>query len=357
MSLDYVGSIPLGVLSPLCFSVAGSLTASLTADLVALAGLVVNMGITPPTLELSIVGLIELAVSLGVEITARGPGIGFDFQALALIDAILDLTLQLAIPFSLQAVLNAGAQLFAYGYSGTGAAFGGIVGSALASGWPDGTGPGDNVNAMIIATVTPSVWTDIQTFFDIIPPTLSPGLTYIAQTNLSLVSNILINSTEGTIASLTAQLEGAIALSARLVVQLPNFATSLVSVILLTAALTAALTIGLPGATFQIEAILKASAAIQAKIDLLLKLTTALSGGGAYVYKYAGPGNGLGPALTSELAGGWRDGASAAAPTNAFMMGFTSPSAFDTARQMYGGVFTAFGPRLQRTTCDFEMSA
>ncbi len=340
MALAYVGSVNLGVLSPLSLAVSASLTASLTADVQVLIDLALNFSITPPTFALTIDALAEIAAGFTASLTITPPLPYIDLQAGLMLDVELSLSLELAamIPFELALDVGANAGIFAYAYNGTGSDFGGAVGAALASGWPDETPASAPSNAMIVATVTPSVWTDVASFFDTIPPELAPGLTFLAQTNLGLLCGLAVSATGGLIAELKARLSGAIALSAHLAIVIPSIAASLVAFVSLLLTLEAAIEVGLPSVVFQLEAILKATADLNAKLDLLLKLTLSMSGGGAYVYTWDGPGSGLGPALTSAVGAGWPGGAGADLPANALVLGTVTPAVWTTMTAFFGGL-------------------
>ncbi len=339
MTLAYVGSINLGILSPMSLGVSAALTVSLQADLEILLGLVLNIGIVPPTIALSIEVILGLLANINLALTISPPLIYIDLQIGIMVELILQLTLELSlcIPFELLLDLNATAGIFAYGYSGAGQDFGAATSSALAT-WPDGTSNAAPANALILATVQPSVWADVEAFFDIVPPSLPEGLNFIASVNLGLACGLAVKSTGALIADLKARLKGALALNVSLNITLPTIAVSLSAVISLLAALELALEIGLPGITFQLEAIAAATLALEAKLELLLKFTLAMSGGGVFVYTYSGPGSGLGPALTTELASGWPGGALPGLPANALVLGTVTPAVWGAMSVFFGGI-------------------
>lgn len=332
--LSYVGSINMGILSPLSLTVSAALTAQIVTDLAGLVALTASLTITPPSFALSITALTALEASLTAAIGLGLPSV--DFQATVMLEAIVTLTAELILPLSFRALLEAEAGIFVYGYNGTGRDFGAATTAGI-SRWPDGTAGDVASNALIVATVSPPVWTNVEAFLGILPPSLPRGLTYVAEANLALVCPLCIGACGPIIADLEARLAGAIALSASLAVTLPTFATSLVSVFELLVTLLEAIAIGLPGVVFQLEAIARAIVAVEAKIALLAELTVSLGGGGAYVYTYSGPGAGLGTALTASLAGGWPDGASAGLPANAAILGTVEPTTWTTMSLFFGG--------------------
>lgn len=339
MALNYVGSINLGLLSPLSLSVSGSLIVSLRADLQVLLDLVLAINVVPPTIALQIEFLIQFAANLTIALEITPPLPYIDLQLGLMVDVILSLTLELSLmlPFSLALDLGAEAGLFVYAYNGTGANFGAAVTAAIPA-WPNGKPLTAPSNAMIVATVSPTVWMDVESFFDIITPNLPAGLTYVANANLGLMCGLAVKSTGPLIAELKARLKGAIALSASLNITIPTVALSLVACLELLAALEAALEIGLPDFTFQLRAIAKATAALEARLALLLKFSLSMSGGGAYVYTYDGPGSGLGPSLTSALASGWPGGARPTLPANALVVGTVTPEAWTGLQAFFGGL-------------------
>lgn len=319
--------------------VSAALTASLTVDLQILIDLAINIGIIPPTLAFSLDVVIGLFANLNIGLTCTPPIIYLDVQIGLTASLIIELGIELALclPFEILLDLNANAGIFAYAYNGTGASFGAATTAAITP-WPDGTAGNVDSNALIIAAVQPSVWSDIETFFDIIPPSLPEGLTYLASLNLGLLCGLAVKSTGPLIADLHARLRGALALAVSVSLQLPTIAFQLSAVIQLLAALEAALELGLPGITFQLEAIAKATLALEAKLALLLKFTLSMSGGGAYIYTYSGPGSGLGPALTTELATSWPGGAEATLPANALVLGTTSGITWTAMSAFFGGI-------------------
>jgi hypothetical protein len=74
-----------------------------------------------------------------------------------------------------------------------------------------------------------------------------------------------------------------------------------------------------------------ASATLSAQIEVIADLVARIGlyiglDGELLVYKYEGPGSGLGPAITATLAPGWHDGTSPSAPVVAGVFGLTNPA-------------------------------
>lgn len=334
MTLSYVGQINLGVLTPISLSVAGSLTTAISSQITAFTDLSAGLTAHPPSFAASISALATLTTALTASLSL--PSV--DFQAAAVADAITTLTAELTTPLAFASLLNGAAGIFSYAYGGTGASLGPSVSSALSSSWPDGTSSATSSNAVVIGTVTPSVWGNIETFFGAIPPSLPAGLTYLAEMNLGALCPLCVTSTAGVIAGLHAQLNGLVALAANLTLHPPSFTTSLTLAAQLTSTLNAAISLGLPGVSFQLAAVAKAVAALNANLSLLASLTASLGGAGAFVWSYSGTGAGLGPAITSALSGGWPDGTSSSTAANALVLGTVTPAVWTTITSFFGGL-------------------
>lgn len=340
MGLAYVGSINLGILSPMSLSAGAVCTASIAPDIAALVSLAASVTVVPPVIALSLANTISAAAQFAASLTASPPVVYIDLQLGVMADVIIQLTAELAIlnPFAALLSLTAEAGIFVYAYNGTGRDFGAAVGNAISPTWPNGTPGSAHANALIIATVTPSVWDDVASFFDIIPPNLPPGLSYLANVNIGLLCGLCVRATGPIIATIRARLAGAIKLALQLSIQIPTVVGSIALLASLVLSLEAALTARLPGLTFQLQAIAKALAALNAKLSLLVRLTAVLSGGGAYVYTYDGIGSGLGPALTTELATSWPGGASSLLPANALALGTVSGAQWTLMQTFFGGI-------------------
>lgn len=75
-------------------------------------------------------------------------------------------------------------------------------------------------------------------------------------------------------------------------------------------------------------------AAVNANLTIVTDLLALLSTGGVFAYAYAGPANGLGAALTSELAGGFPGGAPTDA-TNALILATTAPATWTAMQALF----------------------
>lgn len=83
-----------------------------------------------------------------------------------------------------------------------------------------------------------------------------------------------------------------------------------------------------------------ASATLSAQIEVIAELVARIGlyvglDGELLVYKYEGPGSGLGPAITATLAPGWHDGTAPTAPVVAGVFGLTSPAAADAFKVFF----------------------
>ncbi len=334
MALNYIGELNLGAITPLSVAAGASLTASLSADVTALLALSVNLGLTPPSITLSIAALVELIASFNIAITASLPTI--DFQASACAVAIASLTASLADPLAFQVSLG-GAGIFLYAYDGITSGFGPSMTGALGRQWPDGTANNAASNAIILGTVSGAAWDDMRVFFGAVPDALSTGVTYLGGFNIGTLCPLCVTASFSVIADLEARLQGLVALALSLSITPPSIAGSLSIAVALKAALTAALHVQLPGVSFQIAAILKVVAKLNADLALLATLALSLGGSAAvFAYTYSGTGAALGPALTASLATGWPDGSIGHA--NALVLGTVTPAVWATMSFFFGGL-------------------
>lgn len=333
--LSYLGEVSVGGITPLSVSCSAALVAAIEVDLTALALLIVNLNANPPSLTADASAIAALIVQLQLGISVDLPSA--DFQALAVADAIATLSAELAIPLSFELLLGGGAGIYAYGYHGAANAFGRSVTDALSVNWPDGTGSDVQSNALIMATTQDAVWSDMLAFFGVIPPSLPPGLTYVAQCNIGTLCPACVTACVPIIADLKARLAGLIELAVKLSLHPPKFSVSLTLAIQLLADLQAAIELNLPGLAFQLEALAALVAALEAKLALLAKLSLTLGGAaGVFVYEYSGLGRDMGAQISAALTTGWPDGTSATATSNAIIAGVNIPAVWAVVRTFFG---------------------
>ncbi len=176
----------------------------------------------------------------------------------------------------------------------------------------------------------------MQGFFTIIEGGQAPGtVEYLGDISIGamvgglsagiLSANLALDFQLGQI---TAQIQGALALSVALHASPPSIAGSLTIVANIKASLEAYLSLGgfiLPTAAItaianlviQLQGIV---AQVNANISLMASITASLGVSGVLAYTYTGAGNAFGPALTSSLAGGWPDSTPATDPSNALIL-------------------------------------
>ena len=126
----------------------GSLRARLEGALAAQASLTIN----PPSLVANIAIAAQLAASLAATVSYIPPSVAIAAAAALVADIT---TLQGQINADVSALANittalSTAGVLAFTYDGTAEELGSAVTSAIASGWPDGTGPGAATNAVVI---------------------------------------------------------------------------------------------------------------------------------------------------------------------------------------------------------------
>jgi len=137
---------------------------------------------------------------------------------------------------------------------------------------------------------------------------MNQGLTYLGELSIGGICPLVVSAAADITAALNAQLAGALALVAALQITPPTINVNISLVTALLAQLQIALELGLPGVDFQISACLAFIAQLEAELAILLQLTGLFAAAGIFAYEYSGPADELGPALTSELADGTRDG-------------------------------------------------
>lgn len=89
-----------------------------------------------------------------------------------------------------------------------------------------------------------------------------------------------------------------------------------------------ALGVQLPPLAVQLASLAAALAALAGQIATLGSFADVLGVVGLHAYHYAGPVNGLGPALAAELAGGLPPGGAPLAPSDALVIATSEPAAW-----------------------------
>jgi hypothetical protein len=154
-----------------------TINAQLSADIALVTGQLANanagltallaLQIAPPTIAVSIANLgallsaLQAALSIGVPDLGVPPSVGLIASLNASIAA---LTAEVAAIGVITGNLGASG-VFAWTYSGTGAAFGGTLTTALATTWPDSSPSSGAGNAIVLATRTPATWTSMLSIF------------------------------------------------------------------------------------------------------------------------------------------------------------------------------------------------
>ena len=156
MVLVYQGELDLLGISPLVVNCTLPAFANLNTQLAGAVAIQASLSVTPPTLAATIVATEAVLANLQASASAGLPNVSFNLSATA--SLIATLQANIALLSVLQGVLSAG-NFFAWTYSGTGAAFGGTLTSALATTWPDSTPSSATGQAVVLATLNPASWT------------------------------------------------------------------------------------------------------------------------------------------------------------------------------------------------------
>lgn len=123
-----------------------------------------------------------------------------------------------------------------------------------------------------------------------------------------------------------------------------SFAAQLIVAQQIVASIQLAISIGLTvpdiSAQIAIVASLVASliatiGAINARLDIVISLTALLDAAGVFTYSYSGTADGLGPALTSELASGFPGGTGGSQLSNAVILATTTPATWTAMQGMF----------------------
>jgi hypothetical protein len=109
-----------------------------------------------------ILASLQLALSLGIQ----APSLDVQINIMAALLVAIRLQLQLILDLF---ALLANAGVHAYAYDGTAAGFGPTVTTALTAGLPGGGGPGEHINALILATSVGLTWSAMAQIFRTTP--------------------------------------------------------------------------------------------------------------------------------------------------------------------------------------------
>ena len=170
MGLTYQGELTLGAIFP---AISAQFAADIVFDTAQLLNLnlgltaLLNLQISPPTIAFSIglVGQILANLQLALSIGVPNITVGFDASIIASIEAsIAALQITLNLLLAIQANFTT-AGVFAYTYSGSGAALGGTLTSNLATQWPDGSPSSTSGTAIILAAVAPAASASMAAVF------------------------------------------------------------------------------------------------------------------------------------------------------------------------------------------------
>lgn len=156
----YGGSTSIVSLVPIIRRALFGVYLNLKARLAGLVSMMAKFTATPPTAAFGIAAMGSARASLQAAIDGALP----DLILSAVVGAIAALNAAAALIVQLQALFST-AGVFVYKYDGATSQLGPALTSSLASGWPDGSPPATNANAILLGTVTPATWTALQAFF------------------------------------------------------------------------------------------------------------------------------------------------------------------------------------------------
>jgi hypothetical protein len=335
MGLSYSGELSLGPLCPLPVAGAATAAADLVTRLALFASLNVSLAALPPSYSASLSATIALIAQLTVTLPLIPPFPGISLQLAGNLSVIAQLEAQIAVLTPLVSLFDA-AGIFVYAFDGVTSSFGRSVARALSAGFPGAGGATAHANAIILATVAPATWAALQAFIEG-APTPPPGIGVIYGGSTSIVSLVPIirRALFGVYLDLKARLSGLLSMVATFTATPPTVAFGISALANAKASLQAAITAGLPDVI--LDAVASAIAALNAAAALIVQLQALFGTAGIFVYKYDGATSGLGPALTSSLAGGWPDATPPTTNANAILLGTVTPSTWTALQAFFGG--------------------
>ena len=342
MALTYTGSMPLYLLAPSVYlsigSVAVGLNADLTGNLALSADFEAQIGISVSAelaaqLEASLNFSAQLALAAGF----IPPVLAFSFTVSDTLSLNASLELSLSLLVVLEGLLSANVGIYAFGYEGTGNALGSALTTELAATWPDGAPTTGSCNALIFAATSADASTNLAAF---LPLPFTGGLSYFGKVGLALLSPITNSATSQGEAGIQAKLAAAASLSATASVGFPSFAEMIEAQAKFYANVSAEIGAGISvQPELGLQASASAAASLSANFGAMCQLGAVLGAfGSLFVYKYSGPTNALGSAVTAALATTWGDGTT---PTSgactAAILATTDSLAFAAMSGFFGG--------------------
>lgn len=160
--LVYVGELSVGALCPSVLGAFGPVIAGLQARLTGCLKLTAHLAATPPTITANLQLVTQLLATLTAAIAVGAPPVP-DFGITAVATQIATIELSLQSLLALQALL--GAEMFVFTYAGPTTELGAAAAASLAGGFPDGSGPGTQAFALLLATPSAAGWAAMSAFF------------------------------------------------------------------------------------------------------------------------------------------------------------------------------------------------
>jgi hypothetical protein len=315
-----------------------------------------QLTISPPDVGLALDAFAELAEDLAAAISLGA--IDLDFQLAAVVELLITLgpivlALKAAITAvtALQAVLSTGG-IWAYSYTGTGAAFGPAVSSSLSAGLSDGSPGPSSCSGIILAATSPAAWAALQSFFAG-AASQAPGLTGTGQltleeleVSLSAELSAILLSLQVQLGGYQGQVSGALSVQARLLLSPPSFVGNASVVAKAKASLQGYVkpgsfvlpTVAISAAVNIIEQLTAVVEQLSAQVSACADLAAVLAVPGVLAYTYSGTLEGLGSAIEGSIGGGWPDSTPPGATAHALILLATTPAAQAGLDVFFGGI-------------------
>ncbi len=339
MPLTYVASLPLYLLAPSVWLSVGNVSVGLNASLRGNLAVHAQLQATPPTVTTALAASADFttAVELALLPIWVPPPIpqSFSLSDVVSLHASISASLSVALP-NLLSLLSASIGIYAFAYEGTSSSMGAAVTTELASTWPDGAPTSASTTALIFGAVAADSVLNLPAFLN--GMTFGPGLVYTGKISLSSMSPITLGAAGQGAASLAAALAASASLSVAARLPIPSFAAMLAAQAKFYANLQAVAKV--PAPSFAIAATASAAASLSANFGASISLGAVMGAFGAnfFVYRYTGPANAMGAAITAALAATWGDGVTpTSGPCVAAILGATDSLAIAAMLAFFGG--------------------
>jgi hypothetical protein len=311
--LTTVGVVAVAALVAPAFAVFASILTDLLVQVQGMLTLEASLTLALPTLALALALEATVALAVGLNVSLGLPKLNLSLAVNA------ELALLLGIVLAIKAILALGAvggiELLTYG--GTGAGFGpAVTASSGLSSAP--------VTAIVLGATSTAAFAALGWLF---PGYAFSGLTVVGVLTLAVVCSGVFDLFASLGDEFGGRYQAELKASVSVGLTPPTFAGDLKVLANVGANIRAAIAARLPEVGANVLASVRAKLAALAKLAASIQAAVSFGTDGFDVFTYTGPGNELGPALTSALSAGWPDGAPSTAQSQAVVLVATTPAA------------------------------